>query len=773
MNHNTSFSKALLKAFAVFCFCICTQIITSAALSPQAHAQQRTVKIQEIRVDGTERIEPSTVVTYLGLSAGERVDQGALDDALKNLFVTGLFADVTLKLDDSVLNVNVIENPVVNRIAFEGNDKINDDELLAEIQLSPRQVFTRPKVQTDVNRLSQIYQSSGRFSSNIEPKVIKLPQNRVDLVFEIQEGPVTKIKSVRFVGNKKYSDDKLRSEIVTTEDVWYRFLSANDKYDPDRIEFDKELLRRFYLSQGYADFRIVSAVSELSKNREHFFVTFTVDEGQRYKVGDITVTSEINDIKQDDVIEHVVLEKGDWYNADEVGTSVDAITDALGDQQYAFVNIRPQVRRNLEDRTVHVNLNIEETSQVFVERIDIHGNVRTLDRVIRREMEVVESDPYNKTLIARSERNIRNLGYFENVTVKNARGSSPDKSVIDIEVAEKSTGELSLGAGFSTTDGPLADIRVTERNFLGKGQTLSTAATIAGERTEFDIGFTEPYFLDRDFSAGFDLFHMTRDLQDESSFNQRKTGGALRFGYPLSENWRQTLRYRVERNDITDVETGASLFIREQEGQRVTSAISQRISYDNRDSRLFPTNGLMGWFDTELAGLGGDAKYISGRLGASYYYPVLDKVVFNILSEVGGLTSYGDSDIKINERYFLGGQNLRGFEDAGVGPRDEATEDSLGGNYFFRSSAELSFPLGLPEEMGIKGHTFTDIGSLWGLDDADRFNIDDKSSLRGTAGVGVSWRSPLGPIRLDFAVPYMSEEFDKEEVFRFNFGTRF
>jgi len=765
-----------MKHFLHHCvlgLCLAVFCAVSPVFQAPAYAQGERAKVREIRVEGTQRIEPSTVITYLGINVGDYINQETLDDALKNLFVTGLFADVTLSIDSGVLNVNIIENPVVNRIVFEGNDKIDDEELLAEIQLTPRQVFTRPKVQADVNRLYQVYQRSGRFSSNIEPKVVKREQNRVDLVFEIQEGPVTKIKSVRFVGNKKYSDDKLRSEIVTTEDAWYRFLSANDKYDPDRIAYDKELLRRFYLSQGYADFRIVSAVAELSKNREYFFVTFTIDEGERYKVGNVAIKSEIEEIKQGDVIEFVSLKKGDWYNADEVSKSVDSITDELGDRQYAFVNIKPQVKRNLDEKIVDLTLDIEETPRVFVERINIHGNVRTLDSVVRREMEVVEGDPYNKTLIARSEQNIRDLGYFETVSVNNERGSTPDKSVVDIEVAEKSTGELSLGAGFSTTDGPLADIRVTERNFLGKGQILQTAATIAGERTEFDVGFTEPYFLDRDFSAGFDVFHMTRDLQDESSYDQRRTGGALRFGYPLSQNWRQMLSYSIERNDITDVDTDASLFIREQEGQRVTSAISQRITYDARDSKLFPTNGLMGWFDTELAGLGGDAKYISGRLGASYYYPVHDKVVFNLLGEVGGLQSYGGSDVKINERYFLGGQNLRGFEDAGAGPRDSASEDALGGNYFYRGTAELSFPIGMPEEMGIKGHTFTDIGSLWGLDDADRFNIDDKSALRGSAGVGVSWRSPLGPIRVDFAVPYMSESFDKEEVFRFNFGTRF
>lgn len=739
-------------------------------LSPlSAHAQQA---VRQIQVNGSERIEPATVISYMDVRVGDPVTNDTLDRTLKNLFATGLFADVTLGFNNGTLIVDVVENPVINQIAFEGNDKIEDEELMAEIQLRPRQVFTRTKVQSDVSRLYQVYRRNGRFSVDIEPKVIRLDQNRVNLVFEVTEGTVTKVESVRFVGNKRFDDDHLRSEISTKESRWYRFISTDDRYDPDRLAFDQELLRRYYLSQGYADFRILSAVAELSSDREDFFLTFTLEEGERYKVGNINIDSRLPNFDSSVLNQYITIESGEWYNADMVQEIVDAMTDALGDMQYAFVDIRPDAERNRENKTVDITFQINETPRVFVERVDVNGNVRTLDKVIRREMLVVEGDPFNKSKIARSEQNIKDLDYFETVAMEVKPGSAPDKSVIDIEVAEKSTGELSIGAGFSTNDGPLADFRIRERNLLGKGQDLLFATTIAGSRTEFDLSFTEPYFLNRDLSAGIDLFHSTRDLQDESSYDQKRTGGGFRLGYPLSERWRQTLRYRAERNEITDVSSDASRFVMDQAGRRETSAISQRTTYDSRDSSLFPTEGVFFWLDNEIAGLGGDAQYVSGKTGATYYYPVADSWIFNLLGEAGAIGGYGDEDVKINERYFIGGSSLRGFERGGIGPRDITTNDALGGNFFYRGSAEMSFPVGLDEELGILGHAFGDVGSLWDLDDTGP-EIVDENSLRASVGLGLSWRSPFGPVRVDLATPLAKEDYDEEEVFRFNFGTRF
>lgn len=761
--------KTLTNACAHILFIAAFLALSLSGFSKTALAQQ----VSQVRVEGTERVDPQTVLSYMTIKPGDQLSKDALDRSLKNLFATGLFADVELRQDGSTLIVDVSENPIINQIAFEGNDQIEDGDLLAEIQLRPRQVFTRTKVQSDITRLYQIYSRQGRFAANIEPKLIKLDQNRVNLVFEIDEGPVTKVKSIRFVGNKKYDDDKLRSVVSTKESAFYRFITADDRYDPDRLAYDQELLRKFYLSQGYADFELVSAVAELSEDKDHFYITFTLREGERYDFGKIGIDSRIRNFDSSVLNDVITIKAGEHYNADLVQESVDKLTDKLGDLQYAFVNVRPDIKRNRDTKTVDITFSIDETPRVFVERININGNQRTVDKVIRREMMLSEGDPFNKSKLARSEQKIKNLDYFENVKVDNVPGSAPDKTVLNIGVQEKSTGELSLGAGFSTSDGPLADVRIRERNLLGRGQDLMFSTTVAGKRTEFDAAFTEPYFLNRDLSAGIDAFHITRDLQDESSFDQKRTGGGLRLGYPLSERWRQTLRLRAERNDIYNVQANASRFVTDQEGERDTIGLSQRTTYDNRDSEVFPTSGLLFWFTTEVTGLGGDSKYVSGTTGASWYYPVWDQVVFNLLGEMGAIEGYSNEKVNINERFYLGGNNLRGFAQSGVGPRDISTDDSLGGNRFYRGTAEFSFPLGLPEELGIRGHAFSDFGSLFTLDEQSAPDLVDEHSLRAAAGLGLSWRSPFGPIRVDFSKPYLSEKFDDKQVFRFNFGTRF
>jgi outer membrane protein insertion porin family len=747
--------------------------ITLILLCAFPFAARAAEMLSEIRVSGAQRIEPSTILTYLNIPTGQPLTEDVMNEGLKNLFATGLFADVKMNQQGGVLLVDVVENPIINEIAFEGNKKIEDDELMAEISLRPRQVYTKTKVQNDVSRIYTLYQRGGRFAVAIEPKIIELDQNRVNLVFEIAEGDVTAVKAIKFVGNTAFDDDQLRAELSTKEERWYRFFSSDDRYDEDRVRFDEELLRRFYLKNGYADFRVVSSNAELSEDKESFYLTYTVEEGPRYKIGNIAINSDLRGFDGTPLRDDVTFLPGQWYDADSVQASVDKMSTRLGDAQYAFVDIDPQVKRNPADTSVDITFQIEESPRVFVERIDIHGNLRTIDKVIRRELLLVEGDPFSRSKLAKSEQRLRDLNFFEKVDMKTQPGSAPDKTVIDIGVVEQSTGELSIGAGFSTQDGPLADLRIRERNLLGKGQDLTFATTIAGSRTEFDASFTEPYFLDRDLSAGVDAFHITRDLQDESSFDQRRTGGAVRMGYPLSEKWRQGWKYRIEQNEITDVDEDASRFIKDQEGERITSAVSQRLTYDNRDSTLFPTSGFNAWLDLEGAGLGGDAKYVSGDIGGSYYIPFFEKkVVLNIMGETGAIQGIQDEDVQINERFMLGGNNFRGFEKGGIGPRDALTDDALGGNLYYRGTAELSFPIGLPEELGVAGHAFSDFGSLWDIDDTGP-EVIDENSLRASGGLGLSWRSPMGPVRVDVAVPFIKEDFDQEEIFRFSFGTRF
>ena len=743
-------------------------VVLVAALPSVAAAAD----IRQIRVEGTERIEPATVLSYIDIQAGQPFESGLLDRALKNLFETGLFADVSFRQEDRDLVVTVVENPIVNEIAFEGNKEMKDEALMAEVQIRPRTVFTRTKVQADVTRLEELYRLSGRFSASVDPKIIKLDQNRVNLVFEISEGPETRIARIAFIGNSHFDDADLQKIIRSKEDRWYRFLTADDKYDPDRLAFDRELLRRFYLDNGYADFRVENAVAELSPDRKSFFVTFTLEEGERYRVGDVHIQNNLPDLDVEPLKSHLTFSPGEWYKASEIEKTIGKLTNELGNLQYAFVDVDPGVDRDREKHLVNITFSLNEGQKAFVESINISGNARTLDEVVRREMTLVEGDPFNAAKLKKSEQNIKDLGFFETVKVKPKEGSTPDKTDIDVEIEERSTGELSIGAGFSTSDGAVADFRVQERNFLGKGQNLLFSTTASGKRTEFDFSFTEPYFLKRDLSAGFDVFHITNNLQRQSSYDSKRSGGALRLGYPLSEHWRQNLTYRFERTKITDVAATASIYIQQQEGERDKSTVMQRLIYDTTDSRLEPTEGVSARFDTEVAGLGGDVKYFRVRGGGTYFYPVAEKWVLSLLGEAGYITGWGGEDVAINERFYLGGATLRGFADSGVGPRDTVTDDALGGNRFWRGSAELEFPSGMPEELGVRLHVFSDFGALSSLDDSGA-NIFDKSTVRVSAGGGVSWRSPMGPVKIDLAAPVVSESLDEEEAFRFSFGTRF
>jgi len=731
--------------------------------------------IRDIRVVGAQRIEPTTVRSYLTVQPGDPFDADRLDDSLKSLFATGLFADIQLLREGSTLVVQVAENPIINRIAFEGNRRIEDENLQSEIQLKPRQVYTRTRVQNDVQRVIDIYRRQGRFAATVEPKIIQLDQNRVDLVFEINEGPRTGVRSINFVGNEAFSEGSLREEILTKETAFWRFLTSDDNYDPDRLTYDRELLRRFYLKEGYADFRVVSAVAELTPDREDFFITFTIEEGDRYKFGTVDVRSNIKTLDPEQLRGAVTTSEGEWYDASEVEKTITALTNAVGDLQYAFVDVRPRVTRNRDEKTIDVVYEIAEGPRVFVERIDITGNIRTLDKVVRREMMLAEGDPFNTTKLRRSEQRIKDLGFFERVQVTTQEGSAPDRSVVNVEVTEQSTGEIALGAGFSTADGVLGDFSIRERNLLGRGQDLKFGATISSRRQEYDISFTEPYFLDRDLSAGFDLFRTTRDYQDEASFDENNTGFALRTGFPLTEFLRQRVYYQLQHTEIDEVPDDASVYIKQQEGARTNSLIGQELLYDRRNSRLTPTEGYYGRISTDFSGLGGTTRFARARVGAGYYLPLADdnSWVVSATGEIGVIHNFQDDDLFLADRFFMGGETLRGFSTAGVGPRDLRTDDALGGSRYYRGSVEMSFPLGLPEEFGLKGHAFSDFGTVAGSIVEGDPNVATDESIRVSVGAGVSWRSPFGPIRVDVGVPVLKEDYDKKEIFRFSFGTRF
>ncbi len=746
--------------------------LVAGAIGPKdVLAQSRSAVIGEIVVDGVQRIEPDTVRSYLLVQEGDVIDPSRIDRSLKSLYATGLFDDVSIRQQGNRLIVTVVENPVINRIAFEGNKRIDDETLQSEVTLRPRIIYTRVKVASDVERILNIYRRTGRFGATVEPKVIRLAQNRVDLAFEISEGDDTEIASIRFVGNRAYSDSRLREVVRTKETRWYRFFSGDDTYDPERLTLDRELMRRFYLSEGYTDFRVVSAVAELTPNREHFFITFTINEGERYAFGTVETRVRLRDLNPEDLATAIEIEQGEWYDAETLDTTIDSLKDAVGDLGYAFVDVRPRINRNREEKTIDITFEVGEGPRVFVERIDITGNVRTVDEVIRREFRLIEGDAFNSAKLRRSRQRIQNLGFFETVSVEEEPGSAADKAVIRVHVEEKSTGSLNVGAGFSTTNGALFTVGIEERNLLGRGQRLKLNTVVAQKKSEVDLGFTEPYFLDREIAAGFDVFRTTSDLQDESSFDRQVTGGRLRAGYPITEDWRQSWRYTLQETQIENVDSNASAVIRLEEGKSILNEVSHTISYDVRDNRFAPTEGLVAQFTTDVAGLVGDSQHMRNRVTVAKFFPLLDQWVLSLSGSAGYIVPLG-KDIRISERFFVGGDDVRGFESGGIGPRDRATDDALGGEWTYTGSAEMQFPIGLPNELGISARVFTDMGSSGSLESSG-FVIDDTGSLRLSVGYGVSWLSPLGLIGVDFGYPILKEDFDKEETVRVNFGTRF
>ncbi len=751
-------------------------VLAALILSDAPAKAQSGDTIESIQIVGNQRIEGATVSSYLTVQVGDPFDEDALDQSLKNLYGSSFFEDVTLRRDGPRLIVEVVENPVINRIAFEGNLRLDDATLEPEVQLRPRVVFTRSRVQNAVSRILELYRRNGRYAASVEPKIISLPENRVDLVFEINEGPLTEVGRIIFVGNEAFSDSTLRSVIQTTESSWLTFLTSNDTYDPDRLAFDQELLRRHYLARGYVDFNVRSALAELTPDGETFVITFTLDEGEQYQLGEVTIESRLRDLEPEQLQQLLETKSGEIYNADDVETSITALTDEIGKLGYAFVDIEPDLEKLPDEQTIDLTYVVNEGARVYIERIDVIGNVRTLDEVVRREFRLSEGDAFNTALLRRSRQRIQNLGYFEKVDLRTLPGSAPDKTRIEIEVAEKSTGELSFGAGFSTSDGPLGDIRLTERNLLGTGRSVTANFRLSERRSEIDFSLTEPYFLDTDITAGVDLFRTETDFQDESSFDQTTLGGALRASYPVTEHLRHGLKVTVREDDIKDVDGDASAFIQAEEGKDLSVILGQTLTYDRRDTRFLPTEGYLLRFRQEFAGLGGDTQYLKHELIGSYYYPFTPSWVLNLSARGGHIFGYGGEDVRLFDRFFLGGSTLRGFRFAGVGPRDGLTDDALGGNSLATGTVELRFPLGLPEELRMFGRAFAEGGTLTDIDVPDGVsdaNLLDSGSLRASAGIGLSWLSPLGPISIDFAEALIKEDEDKAEQFRVSFGTRF
>ena len=745
-----------------------------AAVSLLAFSAQAEV-LKEMRIQGTRRIENATVANYTGMKIGQNVSNADLDAASKTLFATGLFSDVDVQMKKGIVSVEVKENPIVYEIFFEGNKALDDDVLKTEVQLKPRSVYTKTKVQKDADRLLAVYRRNGRFAATVEPKIIEKDQNRVDVIFEINEGGKAFVRDIVFEGNKAFSESTLEDKMMTQEKAWYRFLSSTDTYDADRFKYDQELLRRFYLEHGYLDFKITDAMSELTPDKEGFILTIKMEEGEPYVVKSQDLQVSLPDYKDDLKLEkYLEQETGEKLDITKVEKTVDELTEKLLNDGYAFVNVEPDIVPNREDHTATIVYRVTEGEKVFIRRINIKGNTRTQDKVIRREFRIKEGDAYNASLLRRSKQNVSDLDYFSTVEMDTVPvPMNPSLADVEMSVAEKSTGAFNIGVGWSSYDGMMFETGIQERNILGTGKIASFDVMLSQKETQYNIGLTDPYFLGYNLSAGIDLFRNTRDNGDSSSYSYKTIGGTVRFGWNYTDALRQTVRYTLRQDNIYDVDSDAALSIKDQKGKTVVSMIGQDLIYDKRDSRLNPTTGYYTSFSTDLAGLGGDTKFFRVDATAVKYFPVVEDVVFSLRADGGYIWGIGGKDLRINDRYFLGDRSLRGFEYGGVGARDKASGDALGGDWYATASAELTFPIGLPKEMGIKGKLFTDAGLIGKPDDFDSKTMEYSNRLRAAVGTGIEWSSPLGVINFDFSYAFAKEKYDKTRVFRLNFGKGF
>jgi outer membrane protein insertion porin family len=731
--------------------------------------------VRSIAVSGSQRIEPDTVRSYIRLRAGAAYTRETLDQALQDLFATELFADVQIRDDNGALTVVIRENPIVNRIVFEGNKRIKDEKLGKELKLAPRQIFTRSKVRAEVARIVELYRRQGRFAATVEPKMVTLDQNRVDVVYEISEGPKSKVRQINIIGNERFDDGRLRSEMVTKRSRIWRFFSSNDSYDADRLAYDQQKLRQFYLTNGYADFRVVSAVAELTPDKRDFIITYVVEEGDRYKFGDVSAESEIRDFKATTVKTLLPMQKGDWYNAKQVEDTVESLTQTAGLFGYAFAQIDPQFERDKETKMMTVTFRVADAPRVYVERIDINGNTLTQDKVVRREFRLAEGDPFNSIQVRRSQERIQSLGFFqEKLEITQKQGSAPDRIILEANVEEKSTGELQLSAGFSSLERFILNASIRQRNFRGKGQEVRASVNYSTYSKSVELGFTEPYLFDRNIAVGGDIYR--RDLNSfnfnlngdrNNTYQQTTTGAQLRFGVPITEFWSLAGRYTLNFDDVTldrntyyfdddgdgTLETcdpfRAGRYLCDALGKRTTSSLGYSLVYSDLDNNIRPTRGQRFVFTQDFAGLGGDVRYLKSTIDASKYWRVLGGFTLSASAEGGFIKSFenergpGIDKVRLTDRYFLGEPQMRGFDIRGVGPRvlrvpykldalgnvllengkpvletdrNLIADDALGGRAYYQGRLELEIPLGAgARELGLRPSIFADVGAVFGL----------------------------------------------------------
>ena len=757
MNFGMRVRGGLLAALMMFAIPVAATLAAMLVSSPAA-AQT----VSSIVVEGNRRVEIETIRSYFKPGPGGRLDQAHIDDGLKALIETGLFQDVRINQAGGRLVVTVVENPVIGRIAFEGNKKVKDEQLTAEIQSKPRGTLSRPMVQSDAQRIAEIYRRSGRYDVRVNPEIIEQPNNRVDLIFTITEGGKTGVKSIEFVGNAAYSSYRLRDVIKTRESNLLSFLGGADVYDPDRVEADRDLIRRYYLKHGFADVQVVAALTEYDPERKGFLVTFKIEEGQQYRVATVDFRSSIATLDGNALSSYSRVNVGSLYNAEALEKSVEEMQIEASRRGYAFAIVRPRGDRNFEAHTVSITFAIDEGPRTYIERINVRGNTRTRDYVIRREFDISEGDAYNRALVDRAERRLKNLDFFKSVKITSEPGSSSDRVILVVDLEEKSTGDFSVSGGYSTTDGALAEVSISERNFLGRGLFAKASVTYGQYARGYSLSFVEPYLLDYRVALGLDLFQRQQLANNYISYGTTTLGFSPRLGFALREDLSLQLRYSIYQQKISlpsylancnnnpgnsllafnpspafaasqtppiDLSSTnglgcysdgeASLPVRKElaNGKTLTSSVGYSLNYNTLDNNKNPTDGLLIDFKQDFAGVGGDVSYLKSAIDAKYYTPLVADIVGLIHVQSGILNQIGNKELRMLDQFQMGPNLVRGFAPNGIGPRDInpfGTMDALGGTKYWGASAELQMPFWfLPKEVGLKGAVYADAGGLY------------------------------------------------------------
>lgn len=773
--HNGQQSKS--KAFAVLAF---LTVSTAALLGPGPVMAQSYV-FNGVSIEGNSRVDPSTILSYAGVGAGQAVSAGQLNDAYQRLMGSGLFEAVDLVPSGNRLVIKVTEFPTVNQIAIEGNSRIKDDKLLPLVKSQSRRVYSPDQARADAAEIAKAYEVTGRLAATVTPKIIRRGDNRVDLVFEVTEGAVVENERISFVGNRDFTDRRLRRVLATKQAGIFRRLVQRDTYIPERIEFDKQVLRDFYLSRGYIDFRVDTVSTEFARERDASFITFNITEGQSYRFGNISVASEIPEIDAAEFNSQLKIRKGSTYNPAVIDNIITRMETLALRKGYSFVRVDPRVTRRDRDGILDIQFTLVAGPRVFVERIDIEGNQTTLDRVVRAQFRTVEGDPFNPREIRQAAERIRALGFFTTADVQARQGTAADQVIVDVDVEEQPTGSLGLGVAFSGDSGAGINIEFRESNFLGRGQGIMLGLQTAEGQSKFSFGLIEPNLLGRDLAL-----RLTASWQETENFNAAFSTRLGEFTpqleFPISESGRLAARFNVTHGEIYGVNANSSDVLRKEAelGGVTRLGLGWGYSYDNRIGGLNPQSSFVFRFNQDFMGLSDESSFIKSTVRAAAERKVWnDEITLRAVFE-GGAINVVEGSTMITDRFLLGSSSFRGFRYGGIGPRDlnVSNKDALGGNYYAVAKLEAEFPLGLPEEYGISGGAFVDVGSLWGLENLDGGPtgadvIDDSAHLRATAGLSVFWNTPIGPLRFNFSRALQKEDYDRTRDFDISVSTSF